>query len=125
MYGTSHFCWVQPICLLHRGTICICQFVLRFAKFSKHSNKRANVLLLHPLSYDFFRLSLAINVGGVDEVRSELHESVQDLNAGFSVRANGIPKLWNVKEDYLNRNKIHSWHTYTFISYDEQNRVFQ
>ena len=54
-----------------------------------------NHLLFHPLSYDLFRLSFTISVGGVDKVSSELHESVQDLEAGFFVQFGTGPELEN------------------------------
>ena len=40
-------------------------------------------ILFHPFSYNLFRLSFTVDVGGVDEVSSVLHESVQDFEAIF------------------------------------------
>ena len=42
-------------------------------------------ILFHPFPYNLFRLSFTVDVGGVDEVSSELHEFVEDLEAGFFV----------------------------------------
>ena len=54
-----------------------------------------NNLLFHPFSNDFLGLSFTVGVGGVDEVSSELHESVQDLKAGFFVQFGTGPELEN------------------------------
>ena len=51
--------------------------VQQFLTNEKVNNKM--IILFHPFSNHFLGLSFAIGVGGVNEVSSELHKSIQDL----------------------------------------------
>ena len=81
-----------------------------------------NNLLFHPFPYDLFRLPFTVSVGGVDEVSSELHESVQDFEAGFFVQFGSGPELENRINifRYLHSAILIDLRKITFKSYVDQ-----